>query len=287
MKKLLTGIVTAAVLVFGAASLSWGQSAVDYSALLKRIDQIEKELATLQRAAARGKLEGTMPAASSGDKDQAMLLADMEVRIGALEKELRDLTGKIEELIHRQDRIEQEFALFKKDVELRFQDAGAQPPVSNSGPAETETETQEPVQVASASLPEFQLPEGTAAEQYDYSFSLLRRRDFEGAELAFTAFLKAHPENELAGNAQYWLGETYYVRKDYPRAAAAFLKGFQQYGDGNKGPDSLLKLGMSLASMGQTQQACSAFEELLSRYADAPQSIQTQTATQRERLGCP
>ena len=82
------------------------------------------------------------------------------------------------------------------------------------------------------------------------------------------------------------MGETYYVRKDYPQAAGAFLKGFQTYGDGSKGPDSLLKLGMSLSSMNQNEQACSAFEELLSRYEEASEPVLAQARAQQERLGC-
>ena len=73
------------------------------------------------------------------------------------------------------------------------------------------------------------------------------------------AFIQQFPNDQLAGNAQYWLGETYYVRKRYNDAATAFAFGYQKYPKSGKGADDLLKLGMSLGSLGQKQDACSAF----------------------------
>ncbi|MBL8642785.1 MAG: tetratricopeptide repeat protein, partial [Rhodospirillaceae bacterium] len=62
------------------------------------------------------------------------------------------------------------------------------------------------------------LPEGTPKAQYDYAFDFLKRQDYASAETAFREFLKRAPKDPLAGNAQYWLGETYYVRGDYQKA---------------------------------------------------------------------
>lgn len=61
----------------------------------------------------------------------------------------------------------------------------------------------------------------------------LRRRR-AGAE----GFLRQFPNDGLAGNAQYWLGETYYVRQDYQNAAIAFGEGFQRYPKSAKAPDN-------------------------------------------------
>ncbi len=84
----------------------------------------------------------------------------------------------------------------------------------------------------------------------------------------------------------YWLGETYYVRGDYQKAAVAFAEGFQTYPDSAKAPDNLLKLGMSLASLGSTQAACGTFTVLLDRYADAPATILSRAQRESQRLGC-
>lgn len=133
---------------------------------------------------------------------------------------------------------------------------------------------------------EVKLPEGPPKVQYDFAFDLLRRNDFARAEVAFRAFLKSHPKDPLAGNAQYWLGETHYVRGDFQQAAVEFMAGYQNYPRTNKGPDNLLKLAMSMSSMGQTQGACTALNRLAKDYPKAPEEVQKPAAAERAKLKC-
>ena len=69
------------------------------------------------------------------------------------------------------------------------------------------------------------------------------------------------PQDYLAGNAQYWMGETYYVRGRYQDAAVTFAEGYQKYPTNSKAPDNLLKLGMSLGQLGKKADACVAFAQ--------------------------
>lgn len=141
---------------------------------------------------------------------------------------------------------------------------------------------------APADGPSASLPAGaTAEEQYRHAFNLLRKGDFAAAEQALRAFLEAHPEHELAGNAQYWLGESYYVRGDMQNAAVAFLDGYQTYPKSGKGPDNLLKLGMAMGQLGQTQQACAALQKLGLEYPQASDAIKRRSVAERQKLGCP
>lgn len=133
---------------------------------------------------------------------------------------------------------------------------------------------------------EVKLPEGTPKVQYDFAFDLLRRNDFARAEVAFRDFLKRHPKDPLAGNAQYWLGETHYVRGDYQQAAVEFMAGYQNYPKTNKGPDNLLKLAMSMSSLGQTQGACTALNRLAKDYPKAPDEVRKPAAAERAKLKC-
>src|SRR3546814_8437145 len=80
------------------------------------------------------------------------------------------------------------------------------------------------------------------------------------------------------------LGETYYGRGNYQQAAVTFAEGFETYPDNSKAPDNLLKLGMSLASLGSTQDACGTFTVLLDRYADAPATILSRAQRESQRL---
>lgn len=130
------------------------------------------------------------------------------------------------------------------------------------------------------------LPAGSAQERYNYARGFLMRRDFAGAEQALQAFVSTYPEDDLAGNAQYWLGETYYVREDFGSAARTFAEGFQRYPDSSKAPDNLLKLGMSLAALERTEDACITLKKLENEYPKAAANIKKRAETERTRLKC-
>jgi tol-pal system protein YbgF len=121
---------------------------------------------------------------------------------------------------------------------------------------------------------------------YETAYGYLLQRDYGAAEAAFDEFLRRHPNDPLAGNAQYWLGESLYVRGQYRAAAGAFLKGYQSYARSAKAPESLLKLAMSLQRLGQKDAACSSFSELATKYPSAPSHVKTTAQTERQRAGC-
>ena len=112
------------------------------------------------------------------------------------------------------------------------------------------------------------------------------QQDYVNAETAFSGFLGKFPKDKLAGNAQYWLGESHYVRGQYREAADSFLKGYSNYQRGPKAPDSLLKLAMSLARLGQKEQSCSAFTQLDSAFPQASAQLKKRSAAERQRAGC-
>ncbi|HVM84716.1 MAG TPA: tol-pal system protein YbgF [Candidatus Binatia bacterium] len=130
------------------------------------------------------------------------------------------------------------------------------------------------------------LPGNTPQEQYDYSTGLLQRGAYAEAELALKAFVAQHPKDPLAGNAQYWLGETYYARSDFQNAAVTFAQGYQKYPKSSKAPDNLLKLGMSLGQIGQKDNACTAFKQLAKQFPTASAAIKDRAARAQQRYGC-
>src|SRR4030095_639467 len=73
-------------------------------------------------------------------------------------------------------------------------------------------------QAATGNQP-YTLPGANADEQYQYAFDLMRQTKYAEAEKALSTFVDDYPDHPLAGNASYWLGEAYYVRKDYNNAA--------------------------------------------------------------------
>jgi tol-pal system protein YbgF len=120
---------------------------------------------------------------------------------------------------------------------------------------------------------------------YERSNESLLRRQFGDAESGFSSFVSKYPEHSLAGSAQYWLGETYYAQGDFRQAAQNFLQGYKGYPKSRRAPDSLLKLGISLNKLGQTQQACAAFGAIGGEF---PNAVDAKKRAQAEskRAGC-
>jgi tol-pal system protein YbgF len=248
-------------------------------------------------------------------------LEEFEVQLQQLTGRMEDMGFRIETVSDRLDKL-----VADVDLRLRNLEEGGLPPVGAEEPADdggqmtavppsseapgTAPSPAQPGSIGSISesdLSNFQqqqpaapaatpetpaggqsaaLPGGTPQEQYDHAFGLLRQANYPGAEQAFASFLAQHAEHPLAGNAKYWLGETYYVRGNYQQAAVTFAEGFEAYPNNSKAPDNLLKLGMSLASLGSTQDACGTFSVLLDRYADAPATILSRAQRESQRLGC-
>ena len=127
----------------------------------------------------------------------------------------------------------------------------------------------------------------TPEMQYNFAFGLLRQRKYSEAEMALRSFIDQYPGHRLAGNAKYWLGETFYVREDYEQAAITFAEAYQNYPDNLKAPDNLLKLGMALAALGSTADACGTQDELLQRYPNASPTVTSRAESERQRLNCP
>jgi tol-pal system protein YbgF len=121
---------------------------------------------------------------------------------------------------------------------------------------------------------------------YDEAFKKLQDGDYAGAEKGFKAFIQASPRHQLAGDAQYWLGETYYARRDYPNAMTAFAEGYKTYKTSAKGPDNLLKLGVTLAQMGRKSDACATFAKFNQDYPKATDVQKNRLEQERQKAGC-
>ena len=301
------------VLLIVTSPVAAQQSRSEIRDLKKQIVRIEKQLRAVQKRVF-GKNFSSVEALAQAETEagrhslsRAELLASMEVRIAGIDRQMRLLTGKVEELEFHQSRLLSEIGKLQEDIEFRFREleqrtaAAAKeksvgPTTRRSPFVETESpeEAEKQLQKAKAEERAFKarieaarLPSGSPEEQYEFAQDLMRRGDYEAAEKAFSNFITVHSDHGLTGNAQYWLGETFYVRKDYPRAAEAFLVGYRKYGDGAKGPDNLLKLGLAMAGMGQNEEACTILRELEIRYLKANQRIKRRAEAEARRLSCP
>ena len=123
-------------------------------------------------------------------------------------------------------------------------------------------------------------------EIYQRAYNLLSKGNYEAAEVAFIKFIKDFSDHSLTSNAYYWLGETFYVRKNYIQAAQNFAAGYKKFPKGSKASAQLLKLGISLYALDKNKEACSTFAKLNKEFSDLSLSISSRVNTFKEKLDC-
>ncbi len=113
----------------------------------------------------------------------------------------------------------------------------------------------------------------------------LLQLQYAEAETGFKEFLSKYPDHNLAGSAQFKLGETFYAQQNYTDAAKNYLTGYKQYPKSRRAPDSLMKLGLSLNKLGQKDQGCAALGSVSSEF---PNAVEAKKRAQAEfkRASC-
>ncbi|HEY5606748.1 MAG TPA: tol-pal system protein YbgF [Alphaproteobacteria bacterium] len=283
----------------------------DTRELMNRIDRLQRELSTLQQDYYRNR--GAPSGAAVGATAGSATAASFEVRLSQIESQLQALTGRAEELSHATDLIKDRLDKLVSDVDGRLmaleqqrggsaqaappqqqQQSSAPPPAPRGQPPGQPAQPGRgtppanlgtlPQDAASIKPP---LPDGNAKQQYDYATALITKdQNFPEAERSLKAFIAAYPTDTLTPNAYYWLGETYYVRKDYQQAAFTFAEAFQKYPKAQKAPDSLFKLGLSLSQLNQTKEACTAYGRLLDNFPTADNALKARVSNEQRRLKC-
>ncbi len=157
--------------------------------------------------------------------------------------------------------------------------AGAAPPAAPPRPGQPPQQAARP---PAASI----LPDGSAEDQYKFAFNILLQNDYDQAERAFRAYIDKHPNDPRTENARYWLAETYYVRDKFEPASTAFAEAYQKAPTGQKAPDNLLKLGMSLAKLNKPREACATFDRLGQQFPNAPGTVKSRATAEKNRLNC-
>lgn len=129
-------------------------------------------------------------------------------------------------------------------------------------------------------------PTGDARADYERAYRTILSGDYDAAELGFKQFIAAYPDDELAPDAQYWLGESLFIRGQYREAANEFLAGYKAYPKSGKAPDALLKLGLSLAGLGEREAACSTFTAVLKQYPEASNALLQRVKVEQSSASC-
>ena len=112
-------------------------------------------------------------------------------------------------------------------------------------------------------------PDDDPAKAYEAAYTLLKEKQFKEAREKFTAFIRKFPKDGLAGNAQFWIGESYYAEKDFESAILAYETLIKNYLHNEKIPGALLKQGLSFAEIGDKKTAKVILEKLIEKYPDS------------------
>jgi len=207
-----------------------------------------------------------------------------EDRLNQLQQSLSLLTGQIEQLQYRNQQLQQQMEKMQADHEYRLDQlekgkgGGPRPstPPAASPPPPSQAGAAPPQGAANAS----------GDQLYHDAFKMLQDGDYVGAEKGFKSFVQRNPQHVLAGNAQYWLGETYYARRDYQNAMTAFAEGYKVYKASPKGPDNLLKLGVTLAVLNRKSDACAVFARFNQDYPRATDLQKRRIEQERQKNVC-
>jgi tol-pal system protein YbgF len=211
-------------------------------------------------------------------------LLELQEKINTLEATLQGQTQQIEDLQKTVRTLEQRLPAEPKPTAEASPDTAQESPsnedVTETTPPSTETPTAlgavpppKPLEETSSPSSPQGSPQGDYKGGYQGGIDALKQGRYAEAREHLNTFIKENPDDKLVPNAYYWMGEAYYAEGNYRKAGETFLKGFQDYPESPKAPDSLLKLGLSLQSAKQNKQACQSFDELLRRYPDASPGV--------------
>jgi len=291
---------------------NFGRSVIDNGERMRKHLILGALVAALAAAPAHAGLFGESDeekAARLHEQNQDATIADLTQRVHDLEDSLRQTTGQNEALEHQLRELNDKIARQQKDFEYRLCKVAAQQLGANQddqsalpcGGVSTTFNAPAPPPNPPAGSPVVRLapPPGSigtlpakaassgsanpqARGQFDTALDLLAKARYEDARAQFRAFADANPDDELAPQAIYWVGDIAFVQKDYANAARAFAEELKKYPTSTRGPDSMLKLGQSLIAMGQTKEGCMTLGALSSKYPNAAKNVAGQAANERK-----
>ena len=289
-------------------------------AIADQINIISKDLKTLEKAVYK---KSDITVSNSSNNLNEDVLTKHLLKLNEIEDQFRELTNRFEEINFKLDKLSNRVTKIQSDTQLRFtdledlnssniskinkknnskkkstklpgsdkpQDFGAAPAYSTASlPEKQETQSIDSagtVITEQAEKVESLLPDKPPAKQYEFAVSFMKIGDYETAEFALKEFIEKNKDHDLAGNAQYWYGETFRIRQLYSDAATAYLDGYQNYPKSKKAPDNLLKLGITLVQLGEKDQGCSMILGVKKQYPKANKSVLQKAQYEEKKFKC-
>ena len=275
-----------ALLCIYISKVSYSQE-IDVDDLLDRLERIERNISDIQK----GKFDSLDKSLSSG------YISRNEKRIDQIETNLRQNFGTLEEIQNQINLIGEKLDLINEDFQSRvlklekdFQVIKENKTTKKENKSSVDLSNLKGndgnVQKSIITNPQKNLSEQEIKKKYENAIKLLWASKFEEAEVELVDLKKFNPE-DLMPNIQYWLGEVHYAQKKFEKAILEFGEGLQKYPDSIKGPDNMLKLGLSFANLKKKSEACNVFYELEVKYKSAPKNVLERANSEKKKLDCP
>ena len=282
--KIITTLFALLCIYFSKVSYS---QEIDVDDLLDRLERIERNISDIQK----GKFDSLDKSLSSG------YISRNEKRIDQIETNLRQNFGTLEEIQNQINLIGEKLDLINEDFQSRVlklekdlqvikENKTTKKENKSSVDLSNLTGNDGNVQKSIITNPQKNLSEQEIKKKYENAIKLLWASKFEEAEVELVDLKKFNPE-DLMPNIQYWLGEVHYAQKKFEKAILEFGEGLQKYPDSIKGPDNMLKLGLSFANLKKKSEACNVFYELEVKYKSAPKNVLERANSEKKKLDCP
>jgi tol-pal system protein YbgF len=194
-------------------------------------------------------------------------------RVDEVQSTVRQLRGRLEELEHGNEALAKQQRDLYADLDKRLAAAGGAAAGAAAGGAAAGSASGETAAAGGATTPGAapgaaagNAPSSVEQAVYTQAFDALKAGSYSVAITGFKDFLGTYPASPLAENAQYWLGEAYYVNHEYEAAAGAFRAVLKKWPDSRKAPDALLKLGYTQYAQKQYAAARATLTEVTHKY---------------------
>ena len=194
-------------------------------------------------------------------------LVELLQSVQQLQREVQKLRGELELQTYTLSQAEKRQRELYLDLDRRLQQVevtGVQPLLPDTA-ADTQV-TQAPSTVAAATPPptdDEPTVDPNEEREYQKVFDLLKERRYYEAASAFRVFLDKYPSSTYSDNARYWLGESYYVTRQFKPALSEFQTLMRDYPDSDKRTHAQLKVGFIFDELGQEDEARTVLQELI------------------------
>ncbi|MBM3818899.1 MAG: tol-pal system protein YbgF [Acidimicrobiia bacterium] len=245
------------------------QLAADVRMLQEQAQQLALTLAAQNQALAEAlkaitaRLDAQNEAMRKGFADQRLMVDELSDAVGVIRERSDDTNVRITAL-------REELEALRNTVQALQQAALAPPPV-----VAVPVDPNAPVPTTPQPLPPAPAPAvpSTAGLSPQRLFEPARTDYFAGqyssAILGFEAFLRAFPRSDLADDAQYYIGESYFQQNQFGDAVTAYNQVIQNYPGANAVPDAYYKRGFAQERLGQADAARSSYETVIKSFPDS------------------